>query len=370
MTTEIKIKPNIIAFYLPQYHTIPENDEWWGKGFTDWVNVKKAGPLFDGHMQPRIPLNNNYYDLSTVEAIRWQARLARQYGVDGFCIYHYWFNGKLLLEKPAEILLANKDIDISFCFSWANEPWARTWDGKAHQILIAQSYGNATDWKRQFEYLLPFFRDDRYMKIDSAPVFVIYKSQSIPCAAEMMDYWNTLATEAGFNGIHFVETLRDGHTDKRNLPFRSKVEFEPANILNSISTARLYCDRLRRAVIGLTNRLTDRDMLRNPIMHFGDIAHKALCAHAPAGTWGGAFVGWDNTPRKRLSGTIILPPTREEFKAYLKAKIAKTRNVYKTNYIFINAWNEWAEGTMLEPEETTRHQYLEVIKEIKEEIQP
>lgn len=130
------MKPNIIAFYLPQFHTIPENDEWWGKGFTDWVNVKNARPLFGGHMQPRIPLNTNYYDLSTVEAIRWQTSLAREYGVDGFCIYHYWFNGKLLLEKPAEILLANNDIDISFCFSWANEPWARTWTGKPTKSLL------------------------------------------------------------------------------------------------------------------------------------------------------------------------------------------------------------------------------------------
>lgn len=361
------MKTNIIAFYLPQFHTIPENDEWWGKGFTDWVNVKKARPLFGGHMQPRKPLGGNYYDLSTADTIRWQARLAREYGVDGFCIYHYWFNGKLLLEKPAELLLANKDIDISFCFSWANEPWARTWDGKSHHVLMAQSYGDAADWKRHFDYLLPFFRDDRYMKIDSSPVFVIYKSQSIPCAAEMMACWDKMAVESGFGGMHFVETLRDSHTETRGLPFKSKVEFEPANILNSISTARLYSDRLRRATIGLLNRLTGKKRLRNKVMRFSDIAGKALATRSPEGTWAGAFAGWDNTPRKNLNGTVILPPTKKEFKAYLKSKIAMTRDIYKTNYIFINAWNEWAEGTMLEPEETSKYQYLEAIREIKEE---
>lgn len=363
------MKPNIIAFYLPQFHTIPENDQWWGKGFTDWVNVKKAKPLFHGHMQPRMPLGANYYDLSTADTIRWQASLAREYGVDGFCIYHYWFGGKLLLEKPAELLLANKDIDISFCFSWANEPWARTWDGKAHHVLIAQSYGGADDWKRHFDYLLPFFKDDRYMKINSSPVFVIYKSQSIPCAAEMMALWDKLAVEAGFGGIHFVETLRDNHTETRDLPFRSKVEFEPANILNDISFVQLNCNRARRVCIGIVNKLTGKHISQNKVMTFAEITKRAIRKNAPEGTWGGAFAGWDNTPRKRLNGTIILPPTKDEFKQYLKDKITKTQNVYKTDYIFINAWNEWAEGTMLEPEETSKFQYLEAIKEIKEEKQ-
>ena len=148
----------VVAFYLPQFHTIPENDEWWGKGFTEWVNVKKAKPIFKGHRQPRVPLNDNYYDLSQTETIRWQADLANKYGVYGFCFYHYWFDGKLLLEKPAELLLEHKDIPLRFCFSWANEPWARTWDGKQHQILMPQSYGEKKDWQRHFDYLLPFLK--------------------------------------------------------------------------------------------------------------------------------------------------------------------------------------------------------------------
>lgn len=137
----------IIPFYLPQFHTIPENDEWWGKGFTEWTNVRKAKPYRKGQSQPRIPLNDNYYDLSKVETLRWQAELANKYGIYGFCFYHYWFNGKLLLEKPSQNLLANKDIPLKFCFSWANEPWARTWDGKNTEVLMPQEYGTELNGK-------------------------------------------------------------------------------------------------------------------------------------------------------------------------------------------------------------------------------
>lgn len=357
----------IIAFYLPQFHAIPENDVWWGKGFTDWVNVKKAKPLFKGHQQPREPLEDNYYDLSDPESIRRQADLARQYGVDGFCFYHYWFGGKLLLQKPAELLLQHRDIDLPFCFSWANEPWARTWDGKAHQILIDQSYGGSQDWEAHFAYLLPFFKDERYMKIDSAPVFLVYKSQSIPCAREMMDCWNRLAMQAGFNGIHFVETLRDNSTDSRDLPFRARVEFEPANILNGISTFRLYANRARRTTVSILNKLLHRQKPLSKVLQFSDIAKASLHTPQPEGTWGGVFAGWDNSPRRGLSATIISAPTKEQFKSYLQAKIDKTVNQYHTDHIFVNAWNEWAEGTVLEPDKLNGYHYLEAIKEVKDE---
>lgn len=357
----------IIAFYLPQFHTIPENDEWWGKGFTDWMNVKKAKPLFGGHQQPRVPLNGNYYDLSDPECIRRQALMAKLYGVDGFCFYHYWFGGKLLLEKPAELLLQHTDIDLPFCFSWANEPWARTWDGKAHKILIDQIYGEQKDWEDHFHYLLPFFKDSRYMKINSAPVFLIYKSQSIPCASEMMDCWNRLAIEAGFNGIHFVETIRNNRLDSRKLPFRNRVEFEPANILNDIGLVRLYVNRARRMAVTTMNKLLRQHRPLSKVHRFADITRTSLNTPQPEGTWGGAFVGWDNTPRRGLSATIILPPSKEQFKNYLKAKIRKTVSCYHTDYIFINAWNEWAEGTVLEPDTQNGYNYLEVIKEVKNE---
>ena len=154
----------IIAFYLPQFHEIPENNEWWGKGFTEWVNVKKAQKLFDGHNQPREPLNDNYYDLKDNSVMDWQISIAKKYGVYGFCFYHYWFNGHLLLQKPVEAFLSNKKQDMPFCICWANEHWTNAWVSKANKVLIEQEYGKEEDWKEHFDYLLPFFKDDRYIK--------------------------------------------------------------------------------------------------------------------------------------------------------------------------------------------------------------
>lgn len=354
----------VIAFYLPQFHTIPENDLWWGKGFTDWVNVKTAKPLFKEHIQPRIPLNHNYYDLSSPETLHWQADLARKYNVYGFCFYHYWFNGKLLLEKPAELLLKNRDITAHYCFSWANEPWARTWDGKGHQILMPQEYGSKEDWEKHFDYLLPFFMDSRYIKEDNCPMFLIYKSASIPCAAEMMNYWNSLAQKAGFNGIHFVETLRDGKCDSRLLPFKNRVEFEPVRTNMQQPFFVLNYKRLRRKFVALADRLFHLNIPYNKPFSFSEVARNSLKIKSPVGTYGGVFMGWDNTPRRNLASTIVLPPTKQEFYDYIKAKIKQTKTVYKTDYIFVNAWNEWAEGTMLEPEEHVGYMYLDVIKEV------
>lgn len=353
-----------MAFYLPQFHAIPENDEWWGEGFTDWVNVRKAKPIFKAQYQPRIPLNKNYYDLSEVETIRWQADLANKYRVYGFCIYHYWFNGKLLLEKPAELLLANKDIDVRYCFSWANEPWARTWDGKNHQVLMSQTYGDRPEWTEHFNYLLPFFKDERYIKIDGKPMFLIYKSASIEKCAEMMECWRALALENGLKGIHFVETLKRWMPEKRELPFDAKVEFEPTGPKN---ISQFYLNRVRRQLKKGINRLFGcRIPLNNKIL-FEREAEKSLSNLSPEGTYPGAFIGWDNTARRDLSATYIVAPTKQEFKDYLKNKIDLARNKYGTDFLFINAWNEWAEGTYLEPDELHRYEYLEAIKELMNE---
>ena len=190
----------IITFYLPQFHEIPENNEWWGKGFTEWVNVKKAQPLYEGHEQPRVPLNENYYNLLDPNVQVWQAKIAKEYGVYGFCYYHYWFNGKLLLEKPMENMLKNRDIDIPFCVCWANEPWTRAWVGET-KVLIPQLYGEKREWKEHFDYLLPFFKDSRYICDDGKPLVVIYRPEVIECLNEMLDYWNELAIQEGFEGV-------------------------------------------------------------------------------------------------------------------------------------------------------------------------
>ncbi len=354
----------ILAFYLPQFHTIFENDVWWGKGFTEWTNVRRAKPIYKGQYQPRVPLNNNYYDLSKVETLKWQIDLAKKYQIYGFCIYHYWFNGKMLLEKPAEMLLANPQLSINFCFSWANEPWSRTWDGKSHQVLMPQEYGDEKEWKEHFDYLLPFFKDPRYIKENNKPMFLIYKSSSIVKCKEMMTFFDILAKKAGFDGMHFVETLIKLRPEKRLLPFSAKVEYEPIGVSNSIQ--RSY-NAFRRYIVGWFNNVFHTKIPKNPKRLFKDEVKTTLSNTATEGTYAGAFLGWDNTARRYLTATYITSPTKEELKDYLKKKIEIGRNIYKTDYLFINAWNEWAEGTYLEPDERHRYEYLEAVKEVLEE---
>ena len=175
----------IIAFYLPQFHRVPENDKWWGEGFTEWTNTSRAKPLFVGHRQPRIPQNENYYDLLNPEVQEWQANLARKFGIFGFCYYHYWFNGKRLLEKPLETVLSTGKPDFPFCLSWANEPWTKTWEGNDKEVLMAQTYGDEADWLEHINYLLKCFKDDRYIKVDGCPQFLIYRPGSIPMSVSI-----------------------------------------------------------------------------------------------------------------------------------------------------------------------------------------
>lgn len=182
----------IIAFYLPQFHEIPENNEWWGEGFTEWVNVKKAKPLFEGHNQPRVPLDDKYYDLLDDEVKIWQAKIAKENGIYGFCYYHYWFNGRKVLERPMEQMLRNNEVDIPFCVCWANEPWTKAWIGR-NEIILPQFYGEKKEWKEHFDYLLPFFQDKRYIKENGKPLMVIYRAEVITNLNEMLDYWSELA---------------------------------------------------------------------------------------------------------------------------------------------------------------------------------
>ena len=215
-----------LAFYLPQFHFIPENDNWWGPGFTEWTNTRKGMPLFTGHHQPRVPANNNYYDLTDVNVMVEQARLARRHGIHGFCYYHYWFNGSRLLERPLEQMLETRAVDIPYCLSWANEPWTRAWDG-TRDILMPQEYGAEPDWKRHFECLVRFFRDPRYIKVRDASMMLIYRTSSIPDVDAMVKVWNELARQAGFSGLHIVETMNGFQKAPRIAMSRAVLEFEP-----------------------------------------------------------------------------------------------------------------------------------------------
>ena len=351
----------MIAFHLPQYHTFPENDEWWGKGFTEWVNVKKAVPLFEGHNQPRVPLNNNYYDLSIIETLQEQMDLAEKYGLYGFCFYHYWFNGKLLLEKPIENLkyLSHK---IPYCFCWANEPWTRSWDGNSKDVIMPQYYGAEKEWEQHFKYLLPFFKDDYYIKENGKPFLVIYRTNSVPNCNKMIEYWDKRCVEEGFSGIYIVEEMNSFQKRKYCSNSEAVIEFEP---MNSLKNNRTFFEKLRdctRAKIFNIRHNCNLDLCK-----YDDIWKVILRQNNRKVTtdkvYSGAFVDWDNTARKGKNGLVIQGAAPDKFGKYLSKQVEQSNS----EYLFINAWNEWGEGTYLEPDEKNKYRYLEQIKMISEQ---
>lgn len=355
----------IFAFYLPQFHAIPENDNWWGEGFTEWVNVKKAQSLFKGHYQPKIPLDENYYDLSQVETLEWQAKLMHEYKIDGLCFYHYWFAGKQLLEKPAEILLENKDINMPFFFSWANEPWTRTWDGGHKNVLMDQKYGGKKEWIEHFNYLRPFFEDDRYEKYNGKPIFLIYRSESFENCQEWMDCWKEEALKANLKGIHFVSMQTSFPNDEREIKFDAVVNFEPMNTIfhfvkksNFEKTIKLVIKGLKR----FSNNMFNTTYVEK-IEDYNEVWNSILEKHIDETIYAGAFVSWDNSARKGTKSLVITGSNPEKFSSNFK-KLYKKAKENKVPYIFINAWNEWAEGTYLEPDHLNKFEYLQSIKEI------
>lgn len=356
------MKPEILAMYLPQFHRTVENDEWWGEGFTEWTTVRGAVPLFEGHEQPVVPSDYRYYDLLEKETMEWQAKLLRKYDISGFCMYHYWFkDGRKVLERPAENLLKWKEIDINYCFCWANETWARTWsnwgdsnvwagkyEGKGDYanagILLEQSYGNEASWKQHFEYLLDFFRDERYIKIENRPVFMIYRPALIFCLSDMVDLWDKWALESGFEGIYFVfANCNDSVRSKASL----ELIHEPQYTINHTK-------------MPVQNSAVERVYLYEDVIH-ASLDFFSLEDHV---SYGG-FVGYDDTPRRGKRGTVILQRSPEAFKEYMARLIAK--NVISSSpFVFINAWNEWGEGMHLEPEKRYGEQFLAGVKDASE----
>ncbi|MDY3959846.1 glycoside hydrolase family 99-like domain-containing protein [Romboutsia timonensis] len=348
----------VIAFYLPQFHQIKENDKWWGDGFTEWTNVKKAKSLFEKHNQPRIPINKNYYNLLDIKTQEWQSHLMKQYNIYGLCYYHYWFNGKKLLEKPLENLIKNKHIDTKFCMSWANEPWTRSWDGKNKDILISQEYGNKKEWKKHFDYLLQFFLDDRYIKIDNKPIFVIYRTNNIPNCEKMITYWKKLAKENGLKGLYLVETLNSFQNKPCINSSEAVIEFEP-----------MYTLKYDMPIIKQAKRLYNKKTNSLDKFEYEVVYNRILnrkTKYLGKEKFSGAFVDWDNTPRKGNKGTVCLGANPDTFEKNMDRLMNKCKQERNDRFIFINAWNEWAEGTYLEPDSKYEYGYLEVIKKLNQ----
>ncbi|WP_240056533.1 glycoside hydrolase family 99-like domain-containing protein [Bacillus mesophilum] len=342
----------LIAFYLPQFHEIPENNMWWGKGFTEWTNTKKAEPLFHEHYQPRIPFEQNYYDLTDSSVRNWQAELAKSFGIYGFCYYHYWFKGKLLLETPLQEVLKLSEPDFPFCLSWANEPWTRKWDGSENEVLMPQDYGDENDWQEHFEYLKQVFSDDRYIKVDGKPIFLIYRPQIIPDCDKMLDYWDDLAKKSGWNGMYFIETLNGFPKKKLFKNFQAAVEFEPHYTMALGEADNAW--RVMESFEHKSKHVLDYDEVWSNILDRNPILPNTIP---------GAFVDWDNTARLGQNSTVYEGASPEKWKDYLSKQLIRAREVHNSEFLFINAWNEWAEGAYLEPDMKYGFNYLEAVKD-------
>lgn len=355
----------IIAFYLPQFHSIKENDKWWGKDFTEWTNIKQSSPTFKNHYMPRIPLNKNYYNLTDVETLKWQASLAKEYGIYGFAYYHYWSEGNMLLEKPAEIMLKNLEVNIPFCFSWANHTWTRCWADKTDEILWEQKYGDENDWRNHFYYLLPFFKDERYIKINGKPLMILYNPKNVQEFPKMMDLWQELALENGLNGIYFSnqENSYDMFTEPGGDKFESSIEFQMNRAVREFMHKNVFFSLER-----ILNRIADKlPMLRckATTMHYTyDQIWTIILNQEPKSNrhYPGAFVDWDNSPRRKNRGQVCIGATPEKFEYYLTRQIYRAKNVYNKDYLFMFAWNEWGESGYLEPDEKYGYGMLEAIK--------
>ena len=349
---EKRIDPRVITFFLPQFHPVPENDLWWGKGFTEWTNVSKARPNFVGHYQPRIPADHGYYDLRLLEVLQAQASLAQRYGVHGFCFYYYWFDGKRLLERPVEQLLLSEKPDIPFCLCWANENWTRRWDGQEHEVLMAQAHTDEDDVAVIYD-LIRFFKDDRYIKIDGRPLILIYRATLFPDFAKTAATWRKVCREQGLGEIYIamVESfeLVQSNTHPSALGCDAAVEFPPQGLAE---------------VKQPTGEIINPEFTGH-VADYRDLAVRYATRPAPGYTrFKGVMPGWDNTARRPHTSFCFENASPGAFQAWLEESIADTKeqNFGDERLVFVNAWNEWAEGAYLEPDRRFGHTYLEAVR--------
>ncbi len=363
------MKARLIAYYLPQFHPTPENNEWWGNGFTEWTNVTKAKPLFKNHKQPKLPADLGFYDLRVPETREAQAQLAKECGIEGFCYWHYWFgNGKKLLDYPINEILKTQKPDFPFCFAWANQTWGGLPYGDGfNRILVEQTYPGIKDYEDHFYNLLPFFKDPRYIKVNDMPVFQVNTPLGIPNPNEFINIWQSLAVKNGLAGIFFIaHALPDFEYEKYGY-----------NALNFVTPLHLFQRYKHSAFNDLINKITKRypQRIKNRIFgrkptlyeyskivecsNYSDLKNDRFIIPV-------AIPNWDHTPRSKNQGSVILNSTPELFLKNLDNCFELIKNRKKSErFIFIKSWNEWAEGNYLEPDVEFGKSYLEAISQFQ-----
>lgn len=340
----------VITFYLPQFHAIPENNEWWGEGFTEWINVKPASPKFSGHYQPRKPTDMGYYDLLEENTFTEQIDLAKLYGVEGFCFYFYWFDGKRLLEQPLLNYLEDKTLDFPFCLCWANENWSRRWDGLDSDILIGQNHSDEDDIAF-ISYLSKYLMDDRYIQIDGKPLVLVYRPHLLPDAKNTTARWRKWCIENGVGEIYLAYTQSFENVSPLEYGFDAAIEFPPNN-----SAPPLVTDEQIDIVEGFSGQVYDWNVFMERSESYVEPDYKLFRSVTPM---------WDNTARKKNNGTIFVNSSPEKYGVWLRRAInqaVKTAHTEDEKIVFVNAWNEWAEGAYLEPDEKYGYAYLEATR--------
>jgi hypothetical protein len=381
----MSLAARLIALYLPQFHPIPENDEWWGKGFTEWTNVAKAKPLFKGHYQPRLPADLGFYDLRVPEVREAQAELARNAGIEGFCYYHYWFGGKRLLETPFNEVVASGKPDFPFCLCWANSTWSGVWHGAPNRILIEQTYPGSEDSRKHFLALRNAFLDKRYLRVDGCPIFVVLRPAELPTT--FIQEWRALAVQAGLPGMHFVAHLFSWEStwDYRSRGFDSCVVVGSTKPFG-VSAREMFLEakeKTRENNPGRSPTAMNGDASKGEFSQWlwrrwrsslGEFSGVRLYRHAlphllegcseQPGVYPCVTPNWDNTPRSGVRGYVLHDSTPDLFRIHLRhaLKLVQSRPVDE-RLVFIKSWNEWAEGNYLEPDKKFGLEYLKVVRE-------
>lgn len=355
-------RARLIAFYLPQFQPTPENDEWWGKGFTEWTNVTKATPLFPGHFQPRLPADLGFYDLRVPETRAEQANLAQEYGIEAFCYWHYWFHGRRILERvETEILQGGEPRDFPFCLGWANHTWSRSWLGDQNAVLLEQTYSDADD-REHARYLARAFADPRYLRVDGRPVFVIYDHTRLPAPQRTTDTFRDECVRRGVGEpLLLAYNLRAKRIDARTLGFDGTIDSQPQ--FASLPPFNDDWGRKTRLKRFLTGKGLKRPLR---IFDYQEVLSRLLGDRPDYPFYPSIFVGWDNTARRGREATVMINATPAAFAAGLTSLIDEVEayRPWQERLIFVNAWNEWGEGMYLEPDQKFGRGFLDAIRSV------